>query len=346
MLTPTQAEARRIVVAAPGDERHAHLAWPKLVRTRDGALVVAYSAGRFHGNHGEGCPAVSVSTDDGNTFSPPRILKNFDASMDLDNSANTALGVAEDGALVLLAMAFTGEERNSIFGWRSDDSGRTWTPVDTRNLADGRTGSVYGRVFPVPGRGIAVCGHYRPGSAPRQRGVWIAFSEDHGRSWGEAKLVSDLNLVEPAMAFTQGRIVGLIRDQSQTAFYWQAVSDDLGETWDVQPSAVAAGDEPYRLPSPFIAVDPGDAARLWAIATRRHVPGNTPGRMVLWTADVATLDWRRVRTLVGIPHIDGDPNRDFGYPWMAALGGGEWFLVYYHGRKRGPSSIWGLRVRA
>ena len=67
------------------------------------------------------------------TWSPPKILREFDQSMLLNNSANTALGVADDGSVVLLAMAYTGDERNGIFGWRSTDSGDTWKPVDVSN---------------------------------------------------------------------------------------------------------------------------------------------------------------------------------------------------------------------
>ena len=106
----------RIIVEAPKNPRFAHLAWPKIVKTRDGTLVLAYSAGRYHASGGEGCPAVSISKDKGMTWSPPKILREFDQSMLLNNSANTALGVADDGSVVLLAMAYTGDERNGIFG--------------------------------------------------------------------------------------------------------------------------------------------------------------------------------------------------------------------------------------
>lgn len=115
----------QVVVPAPDNPRYAHLAWPKIVKANDGTLVLAYRAGRYHGSGGEGCPAVSISKDQGKTFSSPKILRDFDRSMTYNNSANTALGVAEDGSIVLLAMAYTGEERNSVFGWRSVDSGRS-----------------------------------------------------------------------------------------------------------------------------------------------------------------------------------------------------------------------------
>jgi len=168
----------RIVVPAPESERFAHLAWPKVVRARDGTLVLAHAAARKHAN-GDGCPAVSVSTDEGETFSAPEILREFDGTRDYQHCGNLALGLAPDGAVMLLAMAFTGNERNSIFGWRSVDSGRTWESVDTSCLGSNRTGSVFGHVFAVEGRGLAVCGHYR---RPKGAGIWIAYSQDGANS--------------------------------------------------------------------------------------------------------------------------------------------------------------------
>src|SRR5687768_14079020 len=81
-----------LIVAAPADPRFAHLAWPKVVRTRDGILVTAYVAGRFHGTHGEGCPAVSFSTDGGKTFSAPNVLKEYGAKDRYTACGNVALG--------------------------------------------------------------------------------------------------------------------------------------------------------------------------------------------------------------------------------------------------------------
>jgi hypothetical protein len=104
----------RVVVSAPADARYAHLAWPKVVRTREGTLVLAYVAGRAHTVGG--CPAVSCSRDGGRMFNPPRVLREFSNRADYAHCGNVALGLAGDGSVVLLAMAFTGQERNTILG--------------------------------------------------------------------------------------------------------------------------------------------------------------------------------------------------------------------------------------
>lgn len=335
----------RLLVPPPPGARHAHLGWPKAAVAPDGTVVLAYSAGRFHGNHGEGCPAVSLSADGGETFSPPDILMNFDAATPLTNSANTALGVAEDGAFVLLAMGYRGDEANSVFGWRSEDGGRAWAPVDTSALADNRTGSVYGRVFPVPGRGLAVAGHYRASAGRARQGIWLAFSPDNGRTWGGPEEITDGPFVEPCFLFAEGRLLGLLRVHPKQAAYWQAVSDDLGKTWHVGESSLRLEDDGLNFPSPSMVAPPERPGQLLAFQTQRAVPGSTPGAIRLWTAGIGDLGWQPGELVAEFPRVPGDPNTDFGYPWAVPVGGGKWLLAFYFGRKDGPAGIWGTVFR-
>lgn len=330
----------RIVVPAPTEARFAHLAWPKIVTAPDGTLVLGYIAGRAHTR--AGCPAVSISTDRGQSFTSPQVLRQFDEGLDYPHSGNVALGVAADGAVVLLAMAFKGDESNTIFGWRSTDSGKTWTATDTSALADNKTGSVYGGILAVPGKGLAICGHYRRPSKPLADGVWIAFSTDHGQSWGPPQTITNKRWHEPSFTF-QGRLVGLIRDDKAPA-YWQAVSDDLGRTWQIAPSAIATAEPThYRLPSPFIIADPRDPSRLYALQSERYRKGNLPGRISLWSADARRLDWQRRGLVVDLP-ATATACPDFAYPWMTPLDDRRWFLVFYAGQVNGANSIYGLMI--
>ena len=315
----------RLVIPAPEDERHAHLGWPKIVRAADGTLVATFIAGREHTVGGS--PAVAVSRDGGETFSAPRVLRQFDQTQEYAHSGNVALGVAEDGALVLLAMAFTGDERTTVFGWRSEDAGERWQEADTGSLANNATGSVYGGVFPVPGRGLAVCGHYR---RPRGDGVWIAFSDDHGRHWGKPLTITDRDLHEPAFICVGTRLIGLIRDNPSHG-YWQFVSDDAGKTWRTSNLVMEGPDATH--PSPFLIADPTRPGRLWALQSQR----TERGEVYLWRADAETLDWRREGLVVTFEGFE-----DYSYPWMAHLGDGEWFVVFYAGETRGPNSIFGM----
>ncbi|MGI5816817.1 MAG: exo-alpha-sialidase [Armatimonadota bacterium] len=266
----------------------------------------------------------------GATFSAPRVLRQFDATQEYTHSGNVALGPAGDGALVLLAMAMKGDERNTIFGWRSADSGLTWEPVNTAKLGDSATGSVYGSVFAVPGRGLAVCGHYR---RPRGQGVWIAFSEDDGRGWGEAvTIAADRRLVEPAFVCVGERLIGLVRENATHA-YREFVSEDAGTTWR-ESRLVMRGPEAVH-PSPFVAADPTCPSRLYALQSQR----TERGEVYLWSADAGALDWRRRGLVAAFEGIE-----DYSYPWMTHLRGEEWFVVFYAGKRRGSNSIHGMTM--
>ena len=205
----------RVLVPAPENPRYQHLAWPKVVTADNGNIVIAYIAARKHVN-GDGCPAVSISHDAGRTFSKPKILKHFDSSMPYQHGANLALGKAADGTLNLLVMAFTDDLRNNIYGWRSTDNGTTWARTDTSALGPNRTGSVFGHVFPVQDKGLAVCGHYR---RPKGDGLWIAYSDDHGRTWGSPNIITTNKFFEPTFVYSTGRLIGLVRENPAHAYH-------------------------------------------------------------------------------------------------------------------------------
>ncbi|WP_068131562.1 sialidase family protein [Roseimaritima ulvae] len=319
----------RVIVPAPDQSRYQHLSWPKVIAASDGTIVTAFIAGRKHVN-GDGCPAVSLSRDGGESFSSPRILKHFDSSMRYQHGANLALGKATDGALVLMVMAFTDDLRNNIYGWRSEDHGATWARTDTSALGQNRTGSVFGHVFSVPGKGLAVCGHFRK---PKGDGVWIAYSKDHGKSWGPPHVITTRKFFEPAFVFASGRLLGLVRENSAHAYH-QYISDDLGESWRFHPKVIQ-GDAAVVHPSPFVVVDPANPGRLLVLQSER----SDKREIYLWQADVDTLRWRRRGLLVAQPDAE-----DFGYPWMTHLGGNDWFVVYYGGEKDGPNSIYGMKI--
>ncbi len=335
----------RLLVAAPDDPATQHLSWPKIVATGDGALVLAYSAGIGHNIGGSG-PAVSRSTDGGATFSPPNLLAYFpDDDKRYRDCGNMALGLADGGAVVLLAMAYRGNTQNTILGWRSTDAGAAWERVDTSALAENTTGSVYGNILHVPGMGLVAFGHYRRPSKPAA-GIWLSVSTDHGQTWGPPRLVTEKAYFEPAFTFTEGRFVGLLRlpGGADTRWYDEAVSEDLGKTWRIRPSALVIPEGlPGRQPSPFITVSPADPSKLYAIQSIRGDFESTRGRAYLWTADVEQLEWQREGRLAAIPAGAGNLS-DWSYPWMTPLGNGEWMLVFYAGAGRGASSIYGMAI--
>jgi hypothetical protein len=334
----------RMIVKAPSDVRIRHLSWPKVIRAQDGTIVTAFIAGEFHGTHGGGCPAVAISVDGGKSFTPPKILKQYGPGQTYTSAGNCALGLAPDGAVVLLSMAYNGDVASTIDAWRSEDNGRTWKNADASALSDNKSGSVFGEVIEVPGKGMAAFGHYRP---PHKRagGIWMAWSVDEGRSWQsptEIARVAD-RLVEPAFTYSDGRLVGLVK--SGRDYYYQFVSDDLGKTWTSKEKGLAySGNRTVKLPSPCIVSDPEHPGRLLAFVSERHEGSDSNelrGRITLWTAEASKLAWQELGEVVLFPKHGGN---DFTYPWMTSLGNDQWYVVFYAGDTHGPSNIYGMTV--
>jgi acyl-CoA thioesterase-1 len=347
-------EVVRIAVPAPADPRFAHLSWNKVVRTSKGSIVLACVAGTFHGNHGGGCPAVVRSSDGGATFSDLQILREFGPGLDYTCCGNLALGIAEDGAIVLLAMAYTGDEANQIFGWRSEDEGLTWKPTDTGKLGPNRTGSVFGNVFPVKGAGLAVFGHYRVGSTPHTEGIWMATSPDHGRTWGEARRITDVPSVEPVVISSQGKLIGFFRSTKRAVFeepsaegrQFVGVSTDQGYSWDTTPSSLdAENPAAARLAAPCAVEDPERPGELLVLTTERARGTEQNSRIWLWRGKADRLEWKRDRVVLEFPPAGPEnPNTDLGYPWLLHEGGDRWSIYFYHGMKKGASAIWVTEV--
>lgn len=325
----------RIAVSPPANPRFAHLAWPKAVRTADGTIVLGYLAGTHHGS--ESCPAVSISTDGGKTFSPPQVLKEFGPGQEYANSGNMALGLAHDGAVLLLAHGHS-KDTNHIYGWRSVDQGRTWKPVDTSKLGPNKTGSSTGTIVQISGKRLMVTGHYREGSKPHRLGIWQSVSNDDGLTWGEPAMINNLNAGEPVLVRHENRLLVFIRGRGAAAArQFVSVSQDEGRTWvtdllnlgPVQKHATS-------LAHPFAMVNPHDPTEILAITFERPLPGAAQ----LWRAPAKTLVFKHERTLVELPKIAGDTHTDFGYAWLLPLEGRRALVFYYHGLGRGQCPIW------
>ena len=333
----------RLAVPAPADPALAHLAWPKVVRTGPGTVILALCAGQGH-NTGSSGLAVSRSTDGGKTFSPPQVLMRFPADDPrYQDCGNLVLGQAPDGALLLLAMAFHRDAGNNISGWRSTDDGVTWTRTDTSALGPDKTGSVFGNILPLAGQGLSIFGHYRTGSTPHTQGLWMSLSTDQGRTWGAARRIAGEYGVEPVVLQSAGRLIGFFRGDSQVqrGRQYVGVSDDQGATWKTELSVLDAEDNTKaRLAAPCAVENPNRPGEILVLTTERAVPGNTPGRIWLWRGDAQKLEWKRERVLLEIPRVEGDNHTDFGYPWLLHAGGNSWQMYYYHGASRSACPIW------
>ena len=331
----------RIAVAPPPGSGLNHLAWPKAVRLPDGTIVLGYQAGTQHGSGSS--PAISVSTDGGRTFSPPQILRKFGRGEEYQNSGNMALGVAHDGAAIVLSHGHTGDKTNHIFGWRSTDGGRTWKPVDTSGLGPDKSGSSTGGIVQLPGKKLMAVGHYRGGSKPYTVGIWSSVSEDDGLSWGPPQMINNLNAGEPVIVRHGDRLLVFIRGRGPAAVrQYVAVSADWGRTWQTDLlNIVPRNPHTTVFPHPFAMVDPHDGAKILAVTFERPLPGVA----TLWRADAKTLAFKAERNLLELPKLAGDPHTDYGYAWLLPTEGRKALVFYYHGaRAGGACPIWVLET--
>jgi hypothetical protein len=336
--SPT-GETIRIAVPPPPNARFAHLAWPKAVRPADGTIVLGYLAGTHHGD--ASCPAVSVSIDGGKSFTEPNVLREFGPGQEYTNSGNMALGIAHDGAVLLLAHGHTAKT-NHIFGWRSTDGGKTWQPVDTSALGPNKTGSSTGAIVQLPGKQLMVAGHYRAGSQPYSVGIWQSISNDDGLTWGEPHMINNLNAGEPALVRSGDQLLVFIRGRGPAAPHqFLSISNDWGQTWRTELLNVTTiGKGVGLLTHPCALINPRKPGEIIDVTFERGSPASAQ----LWRGDVKTLKFKHDRTLLELPKIAGDPNTDYGYGWMLPTEGNQALVFYYHGQGRGPNPIWVLET--
>jgi hypothetical protein len=132
------------------------------------------------------------------------------------------------------------------------------------------------------------------------------------------------------LVFIRGRGPATVRQ-------YIAVSDDFGRTWRTELSNITTRNPHGTLIThPFAMVNPHNPAELLNITFERPLPA----RADLWRGNPETLEFKHERTLLTLPKIAGDPNTDFGYPWLVPIEGRSALLFYYHGRGRGPCPIW------
>ncbi|SHK09445.1 BNR repeat-like domain-containing protein [Tangfeifania diversioriginum] len=328
----------RIAVHGSDNEELSHLAWPKALIAPDGTIVLAYLAGSFHGSHGKNSPAISLSNDNGKTFSSPQILKDFSLEEEYTASGNLAMGIAHDGAIILLAMGYRGNEANHIFGWRSEDNGKTWSEVDTSNLGPNKTGSVCGTIIQLPGKRLMAMGHYRKPSIPYEIGIWQSISFDNGQTWEVPQMVTNINGGEPVLVRADDRLLVFIRGRGPASTrQYIAVSDNFGQTWHTELSdIIAQNNHTQSFAHPFAMVNPKNKEELIALTVERPVPGS----IWLWRGNPKDLNFALDRQLMEIPKIDNEKKIDYGYTWLLNIEKNHYLMFYYHGLNRNNSSIW------
>lgn len=344
-ISPGDYGTPRVILPAPAAPARQHLGWPKVVKTNFGLSLVCISSA-YHAADPNACEAACVSTDEGATWSSLDYFTYPTAAADWPCKGNLALGT--DGTrVILLSMAYNNSPSASgIIGRVSDDGGRTWSYSDTSEITSNKTGSVFGHIISIPGKGLVAFGHYRPPARDPLGGIWMSVSADHGESWSAPTTVLEKSgTVEPDFVYSQGRLIGLIREDKAGGGayngYWQIVSEDQGATWSAPVKVMEDPAENAQSAAPCLFEDPAEPGRLYALQTSRrgmHGTSGQTGEIIVWTATASGLAWRKIGTVASFSGVE-----DWGYASAAPLGNGEWLVVFYAGALNGANGIYGLR---
>jgi hypothetical protein len=315
--------------------------WPTLARRRNGELLLVYSGGR----EAHVCPfgrvELTTSSDDGKTWTFPRVL--LDGPIDdrdagvLETSRGTVL-VTTFSSLAyepILARAEQAKDwplerfarwravharldaagRKAALGvWmlRSTDGGLTWSkpydplvnsPHGPIELSDGRL--LYaGKDLWREGERTGVCESTDDGATWR----WLA--EIPVREGDDAREYHELHAVEVA----PGRIILHIRNHNRAnaGETLQCESRDGGKTWS-KPRAIGV----WGLPSHLLRLRDG---RLLMSYGHRRPPFGNHARLSADGGD----SWSEPLVL-----SDDGAGGDLGYPSTVELAGGDFLTVWY-----------------
>jgi hypothetical protein len=152
---------------------------------------------------------------------------------------------------------------------------------------------------------------------PNYRSVFVVRSRDEGESWSAPTLVASgagHEFEEPApLVLASGRIVMMLRDNGSRIMHlvW---SDDAGQSWS-DPLPTGIEDYPAHL------VELADGT-LSCVAGRRRPPYG----IFLYFSRDGGMTWD---TRAPFCVRDDLPNRDLGYPSMAARSDGSLYVAYY-----------------
>jgi len=334
-------------------DRLGYFGWPTVARLSDGTLMVASSGLRSEHICPWGKTVLNVSTDDGRTWSAPRVIN--DSPID-DRDA----GVIGVGGPNVLVSWFTSDTRRYVNRQRQKDrygeaEVASWGPTIaawTDELVEQHLGSWVklsrdnGFTWGLPIRVPVTTPHgpilLRSGSllylgkrfrTPREIGdshICAATSHDGGHTWRELGSVPEYpgtlptNYHEPhVVELPSGRLIGMIRIQN-----------------DGEADVTRAGIVTFSL----MQTGSDDGGATWTQARPLGFHGSPPHLLRHSTGVLILTYGYRLAPFgqrVALSHDDGQtwdhdwiirddgPDSDLGYPSTVELGDGSLYSVYY-----------------
>jgi len=304
-----------------------------MIRLHNGDLLCAMREASEHVS-ADGEIITVRSTDGGRTWGQRQVIRAHPHT----DERSASLCQLRDGTLLANALPqvhydghgrFVGG-RNPVPGYRgraegiyigrSTDDGHTWDwqeePIDSAPYADAFTAE---RIVELDsGRLVMAC--YTPSLQEPYHNVSILYaSDDGGVSWRYLSTIADvpgISLNEPSLLQTRsGRLISVLRTDAGH-FYYQAVSDDRGESWRAAaPCAIPGRNNPASL----VQLDNGT---LLCVHGSRADPVGMYVVASMDDGDTWELAKRRVIR-------DDLANWDTTYPSTALMPDGRILTVYY-----------------
>ncbi|MBX3414010.1 MAG: exo-alpha-sialidase [Pirellulales bacterium] len=288
--------------------------WPWIARTPAGKLVATFREGNEHGYSPNGRVLVVESTDEGKTWTAPKVVAD---QKDVDDRNAAILALSDDDWLVSYN-TYTADLVSRPVIVRTLDGGRTWSAPQMVADIDARTRSAAIKLS----SGELLLPIYRA----QGNGSLCARSEDNGKTWQIVPLADSDGYVGDEWSLAEvspGRVVGIHRNNHSTrdGFLWRTESADAGKTWS---SAERTNVQCQRHPAPaqlFVV----DGKPILAYADRRMV-----SLSLVTTDDPKLLNWDLDRRLTAVQYLpDGSPISDAGYPSVVSLGKNKLMLIDY-----------------
>ena len=298
--------------------------FPVIARLQNGEIAAVIRGGGAHMGRGGRLDLV-FSSDDGETWSAPQTVVEGP-----DDDRNPALGVAEDGTLVLAYVITRGYGPDGkiqkalidgVYVIRSTDHGKTWGAPSKIDNFPSQLVSPYGKIINIEDGGLLMHIYAEDDllgfGAKEGRYYAYAFrSWDGGKTWDDISFISDGFGEIGFLQTKEKKILAAMRavDRSEGGIHLSE-STDNGKTWSRPLRVTFDSEHPadlIELADGRIIMTHGQRTRPMGVQALVSDDGGTTWKQ----KDKLALAWQA-------------PNRDTGYPSSLVRRDGKILTLYY-----------------